>query len=70
MPELWLVVEVSSVVDRGGVERAVRRAGYLRQIGYAVLPAVAGGQDSEGALLVLDGSIFFWEGLLSHLPAA
>ncbi|MDQ7850020.1 MAG: hypothetical protein QN152_13610 [Armatimonadota bacterium] len=39
----YLAVEVSTVVDEGDVERAVRRAGLLhRAIGAPVLPVVAG----------------------------
>ncbi len=70
IPEVWVAVEVSAVVDQGDVERAVRRAGYLRKAGYVALPAVAGEQATEGAedmarqegaLMILDGSIAFWE---------
>ena len=76
--EVWLAVEVSAVVDRGDVERAVRRAGHLRKAGYVALPAVAGEQategaknmaEEEGALMVLDGSVIFWEDALSRALA-
>ena len=79
IPEVWLAVEVSAVVDRGDVERAVRRAGHLRKAGYIALSAVAGEQATEGAedmaqregaLLILDGSVAFWEEALSQALAA
>ncbi|MCS7220528.1 MAG: hypothetical protein N0A15_04365, partial [Anaerolineae bacterium] len=41
-PEVWLVVEVSSVIDEGDVARAWRRARLLRQAGYRAVPVVAG----------------------------
>jgi hypothetical protein len=49
-PEVWFAVEVSSVVDRGDVERARRRADLLRKAGLQAIPAVAGEQLTEGAL--------------------
>ncbi len=76
LPQLWLAVEVSAVVDRGDVERAVRRAGHLRKAGYAAMPAVAGEQATEGAedmarqqgvLMVVDGRIAFWKEALACL---
>ena len=76
--EVWLAVEVSAVVDREDVERAVRRAGHLRKAGYVALPAVAGEQATEGAedmaqregaLMILDGSVAFWEQALSQALA-
>ena len=76
--EVWLAVEVSAVVDRGDVERAVRRAGHLRKAGYVALAAVAGEQATEGAedmaqregaVMVLDGSVAFWEQALSQALA-
>lgn len=42
LPEVWLAVEVSSVVNRNDVERARRRAMLLRQAGYQAIPVVAG----------------------------
>lgn len=41
-PEVWLVVEVSSVIDEGDVARAWRRARLLRRAGYRAVPVVAG----------------------------
>ncbi|MBL7062973.1 MAG: hypothetical protein ISS49_02035 [Anaerolineae bacterium] len=69
-PEVWLAVEVSAVVDRHDVERALRRAGYLRQAGYCAIPTVTGERATEGAvregethkvLMLLDGQVVFWE---------
>jgi len=45
MPELgevWIAIEVSSVIDRYDVERALRRAAILRRVHTRVLPAVRG----------------------------
>ncbi len=64
--EVWLAVEVSSVVDREDVERAQRRAGWLRQAGLAVLPVAAGyavtaraheAAEARGVVIQLDGRI-------------
>ncbi len=41
-PEVWLAVEVSSVIDEGDVARAWRRARLLRRAGYRAVPVVAG----------------------------
>jgi len=77
--EVWLAVEVSAVVDRGDVERAVRRAGHLRQAGYLALAAVAGEQVTEGAedmaqrqgaVMILDGTVVLWDQALSQALAA
>jgi len=72
--ELWLAVEISSVVDRGDVERAERRAMMLRRAGYRAVPVVAGERLTQGAeeesrerrvVAVRDGHILFWEEALS-----
>lgn len=77
-PQVWLAVKVSAVVDRHDVERARRRAGYLRSAGYKALPAVAGERITRGAkklardggvLLVLDGHAQFWEQALEQVLA-
>lgn len=69
-PDVWLAVEVSAVVDRTDVERALRRAGLLRKAGYRAVPVVAGEQATQGAqeaaqahqvALVQDGQVAFWE---------
>ena len=73
MPELgevWIAIEVSSVIDRYDVERALRRAAILRRVHTRVLPAVAGERLTEGAgelagneavLIVQDGRVSGWE---------
>jgi hypothetical protein len=69
-PEVWLVMEVSAVIDQVDVERAERRAALLRQAGYRAVPAVAGERLTEGAehrvreapiVVVLDGRSQGWE---------
>jgi len=76
--EVWLAVEVSAVVDQGDVQRAARRAGYLRRAGYPAVPAVAGERATEGAerlaeedgvALFLDGRVAFWEPALERALA-
>ncbi len=69
-PPVWLVIEVSSVIDSHDVERAQRRADTLRKAGYRAIPTVAGEQITTGAeekasagnvLLVRDGNVQFWD---------
>ena len=69
-PEVFLAVEVSSVVDREDVARAVRRAGLLRQAGYPTIPTVAGEKATLGAeeearqhnvVVLQDGRAYLWE---------
>ena len=47
--EVWLAVEVSSVVDRDDVSRAVRRCRLLTRSGRPVVPVVAGEAITTGA---------------------
>jgi hypothetical protein len=47
--EVWLVAEVSVTIDREDVERVIRRASLLRQIGLTAVAAVAGDTLTEGA---------------------
>lgn len=78
--ELWLAVEVSKVVDRIDVERALRRAAMLRKAGFLAVPVAAGeghtlGSDEAaretGVALVEDGTLHFWEEALGRIrPAA
>ncbi len=69
-PEVWLVLEVSHVIDRYDVDRAHKRATLLRQAGYHAMPVVAGErmlEECEGPVQVgqvavfLDGSRKYWE---------
>ena len=68
--EVWLAVEVSSVVDEGDVERARRRAALLHKAGYRAIPVVAGERTTLGAeekarlfhiVVMQDGRIFLWD---------
>jgi hypothetical protein len=70
LADLWLAVEVSTVVDRYDVERAQRRAAALRQAGYLAVAAVAGEQYTEGAekaaqangvVVMQNGTIQYWD---------
>lgn len=72
--EIWLAVEVSSVIDQYDVDRADRRANLLRKAGYRIVPVVAGENATQGAevachdqsvLLLQDGHIKFWDEALS-----
>lgn len=69
-PQVWLALEVSAIVDRNDVKRALERAALLRKAGYVAIPAVAGeevtsgGQEaarSQAVLLLQDGRRWFWE---------
>lgn len=71
-PEVWLAIEVSSVVDREDVERAERRAGILRQAGLPVLAVAAGGNLTLGArqLAQVKGVVLQADGRLEFLEEA
>ncbi|GIV83437.1 MAG: hypothetical protein KatS3mg052_0444 [Candidatus Roseilinea sp.] len=68
--EVWLAVEVSSVVDANDVQRAARRAALLRRIGLRVVPVAAGARinpaaktlaESYHVALMQDGADRGWE---------
>jgi len=74
VPELWLAVEVSKVVDKNDVERARRRAMLLRKAGFTTIPVAAGKDSTVGAealareshvLLVQNGRQQFWDTALA-----
>jgi uncharacterized coiled-coil protein SlyX len=76
-PETWLAVEVSSVVDRHDVARAVRRAELLRRAGLPAVPVVAGENATEGAeeearnrsvAMLQDGTVLLWDEALAAWP--
>ncbi|HID64953.1 MAG TPA: hypothetical protein EYP49_19715 [Anaerolineae bacterium] len=76
IPEVWLAVDVSAVVDREDVERAQRRAALLRQAGYRAILVVggerltAGAEKEAGAVSVTvlqDGQVSGWEEALAAL---
>jgi len=69
-PDILLALEISSVVDRADVLRAVRRASLLRKVGYRVVPVVAGESVTQGVeaavreqnvVLLQDGQVSFWK---------
>jgi predicted RNase H-like nuclease (RuvC/YqgF family) len=73
-PEVWLVAEVSKVVDREDVERAARRAAVLRQAGVAVVGVAAGEDITEGGTTLAaqqhiavqqDGRVSGWDEALA-----
>lgn len=73
-PEVWLAVEISAVVDREDVARAVRRAELLRLAGLPGVPVVAGEGATEGGwddaracgvALLQDGTARFWDDALA-----
>jgi len=75
-PEVWLAVEVSSVVDGEDVQRAARRAEILRQAGLPVLAVAAGGNltpearelaRTKGVALQADGQLELLEEALANL---
>ncbi|WP_297635893.1 hypothetical protein [Caldilinea sp.] len=49
--KIYVAVEVSAVIDENDVKRAQERAALLRKAGFRVVPAVAGEDVTEGALL-------------------
>ena len=72
--EIWIAVEVSSVVDENDVTRAMRRAALLRRAGRPVVPAVAGERVDDRAreapgiarvLVLEDGGAHQWESALA-----
>jgi len=78
-PEVWLAMEISAVVDKGDVERAMRRAALLRKAGLLAIPTVAGETATEGAslnaelhnvLLLQDGQRHHWQEALTAVLSA
>ena len=73
-PQIWLAVEVSSVVDRENIVRARRRADLLHKAGYPTVPIAAGEEATLGAetearvqkvALIQDGRTSLWHEALS-----
>ncbi len=78
--EVWLAVEVSSVIDANDVERAVRRAALLRKAGLVTVPVVSGQEmvrdnsisekvEQEHVAVILDGNYLGWSDALQHALA-
>jgi hypothetical protein len=75
---IWVVLEVSTTVDRRDVDRTQRRAALLRQARYPAV-AVAGGTEATagarqaasetGVALLLDGRIDGWQEAVDHMLA-
>lgn len=72
---VWLAFEISVVVDRKDVERAIRRAEILRRCDFISIPAVAGESLTEGAeilaaarevVVVTNGKIGNWKEALTR----
>lgn len=77
-PEVWLAVEVSSVVDKWDVERAKKRAALLGKAGLRAVPVAAGLQilpeaahkaEIDGVTVITDGSIADWDQALRSVLA-
>ena len=73
-PEVWLAIEISSVVDSNDVDRAWRRAELIRRVTPLVLPVAAGDRVTSGAetaahdqnvVLMTDGQAQFWDAAIS-----
>lgn len=78
-PDVLLAFEISAVIDRGDVERSLRRAALLRKVGFPVVSGVAGEDITQGALeaaqkehvfVVQNGHKDFWEDALAAALAA
>jgi hypothetical protein len=78
-PDVLLAFEISAVIDRGDIERSLRRAALLRKVGFPVVPGVAGEDITQGALetaqkehvfVVQNGHKDFWEDALAAALAA
>lgn len=70
--DVWLAVEVSVMIDRQDVERALRRADYIRESGLQVIPVVAGENITEGAekLVEKEAVVLLTDGAVEHLEDA
>ncbi len=73
-PDVLLALEISAIIDRGDVERSLRRGALLRKVGYPVVSGVAGEDITQGALeaaqrehvfVVQNGHKDFWEDALA-----
>jgi hypothetical protein len=78
-PDILLAFEISAVIDRGDVERSLRRSALLRKTGFPVVSGVAGEYITQGALeaaqkervfVVQNGHKDFWEEALAAALAA
>ncbi len=69
-----MAVEVSSVIDRMDIERALRRAKLLQKAGFQAIPVAAGTKMTEGAreeaqtygvAILKDGGQIMWDEALA-----
>ena len=74
MPQVWLAVEVSAVIDQTDVERARRRATLLARAGFRAVPVAAGERATPGAqeaarthavALLQDSRPLYWDEALA-----
>jgi DNA repair exonuclease SbcCD ATPase subunit len=74
--EIWLAIEVSTVIDRNDVIRSRRRADLIQRQGIPTLAVVAGEDLTEGAeaqasrekvAVVQNGSVKFWQDAIALL---
>jgi uncharacterized coiled-coil protein SlyX len=78
-PEVYLIVEISAVIDEHDVERAIRRAELFRRARFPAIPAVAGRGASgtakalaagRGVAMLRDGQESYWDEALTRWPIA
>lgn len=77
--DLYLAVEISTVVDRNDIERARRRAALLQKAGFDAIPVAAGLETTAGAeqearsqqvALLSNGGVSLWEeAFSSRIPS-
>lgn len=74
--EIWLAIEVSTVIDRNDVIRSRRRADLIQRQGIPTLAVVAGEDLTEGGeaqasrekvAVVQNGSVKFWQDAIALL---
>jgi len=74
--DVWLVLEISAVVDINDVMRARQRANFLRKAGFQSIPVAAGEELTQGAeteahrqnvVILQHGRYFGWHEALSAL---
>ncbi len=75
LSEIYLALEISSVIDENDVIRALRRGNLLRKCSYTTIPVVAGEEitpdaklaaQKDSIVILENGSISFWEEALIH----
>ena len=59
--EIWLAIEISVVIDRNDVARAIERANLIRRAGRRVVPVAAGEDATEGAVSqAVQDNVLLW----------